>query len=1201
MSVAATPATTGTQSDRGPVAANCSVCGARGWGMKMWGNGYLCPWCEHAAARPKTDTEPDTDDANPRSDDDESGSTALTSKEIRRHYEKTIDTYRKLGELSSGAASLAVVGNFGWYHYWEGSGHPTKPHWRGRAKPLSVEAPRLSAEVGTTGADRTVYATANYYTPEAIKTVRCYGVTCKPPNVGWVNADKKREWFTDDGDNPLPEYADHEGIALYSDFDLADKERPLSDADRRTVETALKAICAVMGDELADDRNAVFLLDSGGGAYPMLAPSVSAPIAEHFDGDERARLFEALCDRFNTWLTNAFESLCERVDGAGAMFDPDDVMNKNRQYKAPLSIHKRMNHVVRPMDTDDPSYRRVRVQDVTPELVAEAETWADALTTSDFSGGIDALVSELWPDEHAGADSWRDALRAWLDADDERATTHDERRKEARERKRERGRPIGEVDTTQEITDVYEAVEAINVRDVARPFVTDERGGEQPRFDPPYRESESGTSCFATRDKFVDLASDHIDGGDALSLAALADGIIDPSDRYPSGADYRKACEALRDRGHHVPELDFGPWRREVLLPGDVAPPKVEPPESLELQSVRDKTQRTIAAAMDVSDPSLIDALMSTGKSHGFVLAAAESDTPATMLTIRGRKEQYDDLAEKARDAGLNVVVMPSAPESCPCFRDDENDEHGRVWSLYDAGATANEIHRRLELPCEGECEYKAALDALEYSEVDLILGHHSHAYALPVVSGRVTAIDEFDPSAYETSFGGADDASADDTNIDAAIAGIDSYLADTDELPFASKDDLLSERHDDEKTAAAIEWFADEFDGEYRDSDLPFDGTHALAPAVVYTLLAAEKLGNGFERADLPRGVGVYDRENSEVHLLRPPDLTYASTVLALDGTPTEAMWRAALGIDISVQHERYGGVLGNVIQPFNTRVLTNDERRKYVRRTLRHRYIRTTDALKPYSGGSVNVEQDAALIEAIRDEHGAKPSLITSRRARSKYERDGALENVGAHAYYGNLKGSNKLKSERLGIVVGSPHFGDSFVKKWGAYIGDGVEVTGGDGEPREYSGVGRQIAAHMTENQVLQAMMRFGRDGGGATVYVHTRAVPSWVPIENAPGVISFRGDDDGRTDGEHGIKQVWRYALETDEFARSDASKAVDVSERTVKRALKELVENGALEKEWAGGRNVYSVADEGYNVAAEVDLTPDRRPWSSLEN
>jgi DNA-binding transcriptional ArsR family regulator len=186
-------------------------------------------------------------------------------------------------------------------------------------------------------------------------------------------------------------------------------------------------------------------------------------------------------------------------------------------------------------------------------------------------------------------------------------------------------------------------------------------------------------------------------------------------------------------------------------------------------------------------------------------------------------------------------------------------------------------------------------------------------------------------------------------------------------------------------------------------------------------------------------------------------------------------------------------------------------------------------------------------------------------------------------------------------LGIVVGSPHFGDSFVKKWGAYIGDGVEVTGGDGEPREYSGVGRQIAAHMTENQVLQAMMRFGRDGGGATVYVHTRAVPSWVPIENAPGVISFRGDDDGRTDGEHGIKQVWRYALENDEFARSDASEAVDVSERTVKRALKELVENGALEKEWSGGRNVYSVADEGYNVAAEVDLTPDRRPWSSLEN
>jgi predicted transcriptional regulator len=34
-------------------------------------------------------------------------------------------------------------------------------------------------------------------------------------------------------------------------------------------------------------------------------------------------------------------------------------------------------------------------------------------------------------------------------------------------------------------------------------------------------------------------------------------------------------------------------------------------------------------------------------------------------------------------------------------------------------------------------------------------------------------------------------------------------------------------------------------------------------------------------------------------------------------------------------------------------------------------------------------------------------------------------------------------------------------------------------------------------MREYEVLQAVMRFGRDNKGATVYVHTSALPDWVP--------------------------------------------------------------------------------------------------------
>lgn len=119
MSTAALPAdSSGVRADeRGPVGADCTHCGAPGWGMKLWGNGYLCPWCEYRAARgKKTDAEPDTDTANPRSEPDNSDSTAVTSKEIARHYEKTIQTYRELGELPNGAVALAVPDNRGWYY-----------------------------------------------------------------------------------------------------------------------------------------------------------------------------------------------------------------------------------------------------------------------------------------------------------------------------------------------------------------------------------------------------------------------------------------------------------------------------------------------------------------------------------------------------------------------------------------------------------------------------------------------------------------------------------------------------------------------------------------------------------------------------------------------------------------------------------------------------------------------------------------------------------------------------------------------------------------------------------------------------------------------------------------------------------------------------------------------------------------------------
>ena len=101
------------------------------------------------------------------------------------------------------------------------------------------------------------------------------------------------------------------------------------------------------------------------------------------------------------------------------------VNHKNRLYKAPLSLHKRLNGVVTPVDTETPRYDYTPLTAVSDALIDDVTKWVDRYT-ADYSDRVGALVAELWP-EYAGAqDEWNTALEAWLSnegADDTGITT----------------------------------------------------------------------------------------------------------------------------------------------------------------------------------------------------------------------------------------------------------------------------------------------------------------------------------------------------------------------------------------------------------------------------------------------------------------------------------------------------------------------------------------------------------------------------------------------------------------------------------------------------------------------------------------------------------------------------------------------------------------------------------------------------------
>ena len=647
-----------------------------------------------------------------------------------------------------------------------------------------------------------------------------------------------------------------------------------------------------------------------------------------------------------------------------------------------------------------------------------------------------------------------------------------------------------------------------------------------------------------------------------------------------------------------------------------------EPPADGEItvDDAHERTKATITDALRGDEDTLVEALPSMGKSYGSVAAAVETSTTTTILTGRGRKEQYDQIRTWAAELGLDVGTK-GEPDGdvfvLPAFQSDcntANGDHGDGWAdlvdeWYSAGATPAEIHARAEsalrtdddhdhdldldddhegLPCQanGRCDYTRRWD-FDPDDFDLIIGHYAHGHKPKVTSGRVVVLDEF-PNAYETTLG--------DEHLSGAVTR---YLQEYDRLPFDNWTDLVANRDDPARRADAIGWLenrgvtpdelgAIRFDDEHK---------HALAPVALYVVLKAAAggtLGNGYERADLPHdadGIGIFDHGHDRksgkpaVHLLRPArGLDFADHVVGLDGTPTPDMWELATGRELA--HE----------------TVLEGRRAEYLETALDYRIVRTTDAVKPYNNDDhVHVTRDAALLQAITKHHGEAPAVITTSTARYVWDDagvidynadDGVVEDgpVSGLKIHGNVLGSNRFKSERVGCLVGSNHYGDGFVKRWGAYADRAVTresnpTESPDRTPLSYGEFGDKILRHMREHDTLQALMRFGRDAGGATVYVDTNTLPDWAPVHGIGDV----------TPAATGMIGVLRALDELDAPGPDDLvdHEAVTVSRRQVRSHISTLRELEVVDAETDpddGRRRVYHVTDdEGVTEHGFADL------------
>lgn len=490
---------------------------------------------------------------------------SLTDAAIQDHYRRVREVYDTLASLDGhpDAHTGGVIDNSRWYTY-----RPNTDDFEALDEGFDrVGSPTILSDavrdLYEQSGGRVLYALTTY-SPEMDQQALC---RFSKDTTG----DRVSTWRTD---GPLPDYGDIVGQALIHDVDLADAyaERPLPAAVQTVVEAALDVYVDRFA-ALAGSRDHVFLLDSVGGAYPMLPPAATAPLAEEFPAEkDRALLFEALCTRMNEWLGEVWTDVCEQVPAAETYLDPDTINNKNRQYKPVLSVHKSIDGVVTPIDVTDVQYDHVPVRAVDEADIAAAHEWAASVTSARHATAIGSIIETLWPDYTADAETWMQALRNWL-FDHERAQLqtdhHHAPSQEVSNSTAGTTLHTTERTLTTTVAEIKTALDDLAPGRVIEdtilgagwadqlPDTQDRSGGNRRAFVPCWTatyNSANATFVVVTGHKagvWYDSSNGYKGGPVEAALIAHAD--RSPSAGFASGTDWWEGLSILRQLGYEIP------------------------------------------------------------------------------------------------------------------------------------------------------------------------------------------------------------------------------------------------------------------------------------------------------------------------------------------------------------------------------------------------------------------------------------------------------------------------------------------------------------------------------------------------------------------------------------------------------------------------------------------------------------------------
>ncbi|MCU4743482.1 hypothetical protein [Natronoglomus mannanivorans] len=808
---------------------------------------------------------------------------------------------------------------------------------------------------------------------------------------------------------------------------------------------------------------------------------------------------------------------------------------------------------------------------------------------------------------------------------------------------------LEDLDETSNIQAIFDAVQQTEPRDIRlRSKKTEKRPDGTLSFDPAWETSDSGKRLGWDPDiGFIYRKGDR--GLDALHVVALEDGISRSVSDYPTGEDWWRAVDALRDRGARIPEYDppeedsykgSGDGRAVSALP--IAQlDALEPAErrryarkrGLEWPSTDDAREQlfdTIAEAMRNEDDRVVDAPTSLGKS--FTTASTRwgarkeitGDRPVVhLLQTRDARDEAIDVAE---EEGGTYHVLLGRHEACPVAAGEFDDE------ITIAGEAASDwldrqcdgksmpfsaAHRHLEehndqnttLPCSDDCQCEAIAQWDKYREgpdggLDywpLVIATHNFAYAPGLRMHNNVVVDE--EPAFEQ-----------ELSTDRIRRAVGAYLREID-APVSTWESFIQlSLNEQYGTDAAAERDALE-DALYQDPDQDWyfeeRDAHTLAPALARAIFRAEDRANGrrfgktmHEPPRLEAGVRDDDEwnrewvsvvldETNDVRSVRVvPDFGAARSVIGLDAHPAVPLWQA------------------NTLPWIKTKQVLDPEARQLWRRYERGlRVVQVGDATRPLSGDKalewLNEDKLEVLFEHLVDEYGTQfRTAITTAQVEDRLEE--LMEEAGVHRpelmHFGEEKSRNDFANERVGLVNGCMDPGDDYVIDILAELDLDAEVeTDVDDQGEEYRARGRgftgadadtagEILASVRENHIAQAAGRYARSPTdpdvNATVFVRTDAMPVGFADVQTPGVEWVF------TDLQEEIVEDLRSSRRS--RTTKEISESVGCSKEHVRTTLKRLSENEfgtpavqVSEGTGANGATLYS--DSGLPTVGLVDL------------